>query len=327
MPRSAAIHPIPLDAPEALADPTPSPRTGAEAIIAVPIIAVHILGPALAPFTYTRAGLIALAIMYVFTGLGVTAGAHRLFTHGSYRPAPIVRDLLAFAFLLTGQGTLRRWVRDHHIHHRYSDRDGDPHSPRLLGLFGAHFGWLWKKPPGDEGPALFARFTGDFDPGPVARLFRTPGRLVALHLAVVAVAYVTGAFIEAGLSLRALVDGARTGASLVVWGVLLRIVVVMQMTFLANSAGHRFGVRRHDTGDDSRNLPGLALLTLGDGFHNNHHARAGAANHGFHAPWEIDLTFLLLAALAVLGLVSDVRVYRPSTGRVERWWRRGPPAP
>ena len=306
----------------AAASAPPSPRTGTDRSVALPLLAVHLLGLGLAPLTFTRAGLIACAAMYLVTGLGVTAGAHRLFTHRAFRPTPITRDLLALAFLLSAQGSLRRWVRDHHIHHVYSDDAGDPHSPERAGFFSAHFGWLWKRPPTRaESRDLYQRFTHGLDIGRVGRFFERGGPLVALHLGALAMAYLTGAIIEAGVTPRAIVGGAHTGLSLVVWGGLLRIVLVMHSTFLVNSAAHRWGSRRYATREGSRNLWWVALLALGEGWHNNHHSRAAAANNGFHRFWEIDLTFLVVLALGALGLCSDVRVYRARQGKVEIWWK------
>jgi fatty-acid desaturase len=260
--------------------------------------------------------------MYLFTGFGVTAGAHRLFTHRTFAPVPIVRDLLALAFLMSAQGSLERWVRDHSIHHRHSDLPSDPHSPRQHGFFAAHVGWLWKKPASrDEARALYIRWTRGLNAGRAGRFFRSGGRLAALHLGVVYAAYIVGAFMESGVSLEALLRGWHTGVSFVVWGVLLRIVLVMHSTFFVNSAAHLWGGRRYETRDDSRNLWWVAVMALGEGWHNNHHGRPSAANNGFHAWWEFDLTFLLLLALGTLGLVHDVKVWRPTKGHTESWFR------
>jgi stearoyl-CoA desaturase (delta-9 desaturase) len=268
-------------------------------------------------------GLCACVALYLFTGLGVTAGAHRLFTHRSFEPTPLFREVLALAFLLSAQGPLRRWVRDHLIHHRYSDRRSDPHSPAQDGFFAAHLGWLWKKPPTrDEDLALYTRYTPALDPGRLGRFFGNARRLLALQVGVLVAAYLIGALFDQGLSRGVLLRPSHTGLSLVVWGVLFRIVLVMHVTFLVNSAAHTYGSQPYDGGDGSRNLFWVGLLTLGEGWHNNHHHRSSAANHGFHRFWELDITFLLLMLLGVLGLVHDVKVFRPDTGRIELWWKR-----
>lgn len=290
---------------------TPSRRRGVDLSVALPLLVVHLLGLGLAPFSFSWLGLGLCIALYLFTGFGVTAGAHRLFTHRSFVPAPIVRELLALAFLLSAQGSLRRWVRDHQIHHRYSDQASDPHSPAQRGFLGAHLGWLWSAPPSsEEDRALYTQYTRGLDPGRIGRFFRSGTRLLTLHLSFMAAVFAVGLIL----------GGVQLGLSLLIWGVLLRIVLVMHSTFLINSATHRYGQRPYKTRDDSRNLWWVAVLALGEGWHNNHHHRPSAANNGFHRPWEIDLTFLLLLALARLGLVFDLKVYVPTKSRTEIWF-------
>ncbi len=289
---------------------TPSPRTGTDWSVAGPLLAVHALGLGLAPLTASAPGAAALAVGYVLTGFGVTVGAHRLFAHRAFRPHPLVREALALLFLLAAQGSVHRWVRDHALHHRYSDGDGDPHSPRD-GALHAHFGWLWGAPPSPaEARALYERTCAGLDAGAVGRFFRAPLRLALLHLGVIGVVGGTG------LAL----GGPPLAASLVVWGVLLRIVLVMHSTFLVNSACHLWGARPYPSGDTSRNLAWVALLALGEGWHNNHHHRPAAANNGFHHLWQLDPSFLVILLLGGLGLASDVRVWRADPGRLETWW-------
>jgi stearoyl-CoA desaturase (delta-9 desaturase) len=106
-----------------------------------------------------------------------------------------------------------------------------------------------------------------------------------------------------------------------VWGFFVRTALVLHSTLLVNSAAHLWGGRRYQTGDDARNLGWVALLSLGEGFHNNHHHRPAAANHGFHAAYELDATFLVIAALGAVGLARDLKVYR--AGRVQIWFPSG----
>ena len=295
----------------ALAETTPAPRSGVDASVAAPLLVVHLAALALAPFTVTRAGLWTCLGLYLFTGLGVTAGAHRLFAHRSFQPAPLLRDLLALAFLLSAQGSLRRWVRDHAIHHRYSDGAGDPHSPLALGFWGAHLFWLWKRPPtAEQERALYRRWTRGLEVGRLGGFFRSGARLGALHLGGLATLFAVGT----------LAGDARLGLSLVVWGGAVRIVLVLHSTFLVNSATHLFGGRAYPTGDASRNTWWVALLALGEGWHNNHHHRPAAGNNGFHRPWEVDLTFLFLLAMGALGLLRDLKVYVAARDRVETWF-------
>lgn len=286
----------------------PSRRVGIDRSVALPLVAVHVVALGLAPFTASIAGFVALALGYLLTGLGVTVGAHRLFAHRTFRPHPLVREGLALLFLLSAQGSIARWVRDHTLHHRHADGDGDPHTPED-GAWHAHFGWLWGAPPAEEARTLYTQGCAGLDEGRIGRFFRHPARLAGLHLGVAAVLAAVGYAL----------GGPGMAASLVVWGVALRIVLVMHSTFLVNSACHLWGARPYATADRSGNVPVVALLALGEGWHNNHHHRPGAANNGFHQPWEIDPSFLVIAALGALRLAHDVRVFRG--GRMETWWR------
>lgn len=300
-----------IPAPEVPAAAPPAPRTGVDRSILVQLLLLHVLGLGLAPFTYSREGAVAFVVLYLFAGFGVTAGAHRLFTHRSFVPRPILREILAFAFLMSAQGSLHRWVRDHAIHHRYADQEGDPHAPVPNGFWFAHLSWMWTQPATQaEDRALYVRWTRGLDPGRVGRFFRTVPRLALFHLGVVLLAFAAGT----------LFGTWRTGVSVAVWGVFLRIVVALHATFLVNSATHLWGRRRYTTVDDSRNLGWVALLALGEGWHNNHHHRPGAANNGFHAWWEFDPTFLLLVALGAAGLLTDLKVFRPAQGRMATWF-------
>ena len=289
----------------------PSPRTRVDATAAVPLLVVHVLAVGLAPFTFSWPGLVTCVALYLFAGFGVTAGAHRLFVHRTFVPTPFLRELLALAFLMSGQGSLRRWVRDHAIHHRYADQLGDPHSPSPNGFWFAHVNWLWKEPAtGAENRALYLKWTRDLDTGRIGSFFRTVPKLAALHAAIVLTAF----------GLGAIAGGWRMGLSIVAWGVFLRMVLGMHSAFFVNSATHLWGRRRYETIDGSRNLGWVAIVALGEGWHNNHHYRPMAANNGFHAWWEFDITFLLLVALGALRLLTDLKVFRPATGRLDTWF-------
>lgn len=291
--------------------PPPTPRSGVDRPVVVQLVVVHVLGLGLAPFTFSVEGVWALVVLHLVAGFGVTAGAHRLFMHRSFVPKPVLREILAFAFLISAQGSLRRWVRDHAIHHRYADQEGDPHSPATLGFWFAHLRWQWMQPATRaEDVELYLQWTRGLNPGRVGRYFRTLPKIAALH----------GSVIVALFAIGLLLGDWRTGVSMVVWGVFLRILLSMHITFLVNSATHLWGRRRYDTADDSRNLAWVALLAQGEGWHNNHHHRPGAANNGFHAWWELDVTFLLLLMLGALGLLTDLRVFRPRTGEIETWF-------
>lgn len=301
----------------------PSPRHGVDWTIAGPLIAVHLLA-LLAPFTYTRFGLAMFFITYLCTGLGVTAGAHRYFTHRSYEAGSFTQWMLSVFFHLSGQGSLSRWVRDHHIHHSFSDREGDPHSPHAGGGFWhSQLFWLWKKPPtSSENKGLYERYARGLKELPAVRFFSSGLTLLLLHGSFMMLLYACGAFFEKGISTGSLTAGWFTGLSAVVWGVFLRIAMVLHATSAVNSVAHLWGYRNYDTREESRNHWAVAVVSLGEGWHNNHHGRPAAANQGFHRWWEFDLTFVFLLLLGALGLIHQLRVHRRHPASAEIWFAR-----
>lgn len=303
----------------------PSARTGIDLSVALPLLLVHVLGLALAPFTFTWTGFWLLLSLGYMTGFGVTAGVHRLFTHETYKASKALEWILAILFLLSAQGSLARWVRDHFIHHRYADDEGDPHSPvHRGGFWHAQLYWLWKKPPNrEESKYLYETYTPTLKKRPWIRSISNPHFLTFLHLGMIALMYSIGAWVEAGPEPDFLMQGWHTGLSFVVWGVFLRIIYTLHMTSLVNSASHIWGYRSYKGKDDSRNNWWVAILTMGEGWHNNHHQRPAAANQGFHKWWELDLTFILLLFLGCLGLLRDLRVYRAKKNKTEVWFPSG----
>ena len=300
----------------------PSIRTGVDLSIALPLIIVHVLGLTLAPFTYSWTGLWLLFGVGYLTGFGVTAGVHRLFTHATFKASKPLEWILAILFLLSAQGSLSRWVRDHYIHHRFSDKEGDPHSPNHEeGFWHAQFYWLWKKPATrEESKRLYETYTPTLKNRPWVRTLSSTRFLIVLHLSMIVFMYALGAFVEAGARADFLIQGWYTGLSFLVWGVFLRIIYTLHVTSLVNSAAHLWGYKSYSGKDHSRNNWWVALLSLGEGWHNNHHQRPAAANQGFHKWWELDVTFILLLVLGCLGLLKDLRVYRAKKDKIEIWF-------
>ncbi|MHB8490878.1 MAG: acyl-CoA desaturase [Solirubrobacteraceae bacterium] len=244
--------------------------------------------------------LIVFGVMYVLTGLGVTVGFHRLFTHRSFKTYPAVRAILAVLGSAAIEGPVVSWVADHRKHHSFSDRPGDPHSPHvdhghglrgaLNGLAHAHMGWLFIH----TQRGSHRRYAPDLMADPVvAFVDRT---FIAWALGGLAAAFALGATV--GGSLRAGLTG-------LLWGGAVRMLVVHHVTYSINSLCHFFGRRPYGTGDQSRNLAWLALPTFGEAWHNNHHAFPTSASHGFG--WrEPDISALVIRALSGLGLAWDV---------------------
>jgi stearoyl-CoA desaturase (Delta-9 desaturase) len=244
-------------------------------------------------------------ILYVLTGLGVTVGFHRHFTHRSFKAKPALRAVLAVLGSAAIEGPVISWVADHRKHHAFSDQEGDPHSPHvdhghgwrgaLRGLAHAHVGWLFIHTQRGARKRYAPDLVADRVVSFIDRTF------VLWALSSFAAAFALGAAI--GRSVEAGLTG-------LLWGGLVRILVLHHMTYSINSLCHFFGRRRFTTGDESRNLAWLALPTFGEAWHNNHHAFPTSAAHGLRR-WEIDPSALVIRALERCGLVWDVVRVKP----------------
>jgi stearoyl-CoA desaturase (delta-9 desaturase) len=248
-------------------------------------------------------------IMYVPTGLGITVGFHRLFTHRSFKAKPWLRGLLAILGTMAVEGPIISWVADHRKHHAYSDRHGDPHSPHvdshghdadgwqgaLRGLAHAHVGWLFDHT--QRGSR--ERFAPDLLADPVVSFVDRTFLLWAL----------LGMAIPFGLGV--LIGGTLDdGLEAMLWGGAVRMMVLHHVTYSINSLCHFFGRRRFATEDQSRNLQWLAPFSLGEAWHNNHHAFPTSAFHGMGAR-ELDFSGLLIAGLERTGAIWDVQRVTP----------------
>jgi stearoyl-CoA desaturase (delta-9 desaturase) len=244
--------------------------------------------------------LVVFAIMYLLTGLGVTIGMHRLFTHRSFKTSPALRFLFAVLGSAAIEGPVISWVADHRKHHAFSDREGDPHSPHvdhgngckgaLRGLLHAHMGWLFIH----TARGHRERYAPDLLADPVVSFVDSTFFFWAIGglLAAFGLGYLIGGTLTAAL----------TG---LLWGGAVRMLVVHHVTYSINSLCHFFGGRSFQTGDHSRNLAWLAPFSLGESWHNNHHAFPTSAYHGFG--WrQLDLSGLVIRAMARLGLCWDV---------------------
>jgi len=247
-----------------------------------------------------------LAVMYLLTGVGVTVGFHRLLTHRSFQTYVWLERALAVLGSLSVQGSVMDWVADHRKHHAHTDREGDPHSPHvghgsgLRGLWHAHAGWLMRT----QGQADWQRYARDLydDPG-MRRIGRRFPLLVLVSLLVPTVlGFVLDGFSAAG-ALRGFL-----------WGGLVRIFLVHHVTWSVNSICHFFGSRRFDIEDRSTNVAWLALPSLGESWHHNHHAFPRSAYHGLRR-WELDPSGLIISALHRSGLAWNVVRIAPERQR------------
>jgi stearoyl-CoA desaturase (delta-9 desaturase) len=249
-------------------------------------------------FDWLQLGL--LVGMYFVTGLGITVGFHRLFTHRAFETSRPVRFALAVAGCMAVQGPILQWVATHRRHHQHSDLADDPHSPHhhgrglrglLRGIWHSHIGWMFRP----DAPELL-RYAGDLAQD---GLIRKVSALFALWV-------VLGLAIPAALG--GLLTQSWTGAVLgFIWGGLVRVFFVHHVTWSINSVCHLWGSRPFHCKDESRNNLLFGLLAWGEGWHNNHHAFPTSARHGLRW-WEFDVSFLVIRAGAALGLAWDVRI-------------------
>lgn len=248
------------------------------------------------PITWREGAL--FAGFYLLTGLGTTLGLHRLLTHRSFETYPAVKLVFLILGAMANQGRPIDWAANHLMHHANADRAGDPHSP-LDGFFHAHVAWVVTAPRAER-----ERYCPHLLVDPI----------------VVFVDRTAPLWLGLGLLIPFLLDGWNG----LLWGGIVRTTVGNHVVFAVNSICHVYGDQPFETHDQSRNNWWMALLALGEGWHNNHHAFPSMAFHGM-TTGQVDFTALVIRALAALGLAW--RVKRPSAALVERRRKLGMPAP
>ena len=252
-------------------------------------IAIHVLA-VVALFYFSWTGLILAVITYWMGGsLGIGMGYHRLLTHRSYRVPKLVEYFLNVCATLSLEGGPINWVATHRLHHAHSDeRGGDPHTP-YDGRWWSHMGWILRGTAQQHSREVLERYAPDLmkDRFTVAlnRVYFVPLILLGIILLLVG------------------------GWPLLLWGVFMRVTVGLHATWLVNSATHLWGRRRFETNDNSRNSWWVALLTWGEGWHNNHHAHPTSARHGL-AWYEIDFNWWGIRVLQLLHLAKGVKLVR-----------------
>ena len=252
-------------------------------------MALFHLGAVAAIFFFTwKALAVAIFLIWVAGSLGIGMGYHRLLTHRGFKTPKWVEYFLTICATLALEGGPIFWVATHRIHHSHSDKEGDPHSPRD-GRWWSHMGWILTGRSMHHDTATLARYVPDLVADPfhvwITRLHYVP--MIVLG----AVLYALG------------------GLPFLMWGIFLRVTVGLHSTWLVNSATHMWGRRRFATKDDSRNNWWVALLTFGEGWHNNHHAYPTAARHGL-AWYEVDVNWMGIRALQLLGLAKNIKLVK-----------------
>jgi stearoyl-CoA desaturase (delta-9 desaturase) len=254
----------------------------------IPFVAVHLAAIAgVAMLGVSFRGLALALVLYYVRMFGVTAGYHRYFSHRSFKTSRPAQLLLAVLAMSSSQKGVLWWAGHHRTHHKYSDRPGDVHSVLLDGFLWGHLGWL------------FSREYATTDTARVRDLTRYP-ELVWLDRWW----WTPPAALGVGLFLVG-------GWFALVWGFFVSTVLLWHGTFAINSLTHMFGRRRYVTSDNSRNSAILSVVTLGEGWHNNHHCYGASTRQGFFW-WEFDPTYYVLWGLEKIGIVSALRAPPPS---------------
>jgi stearoyl-CoA desaturase (delta-9 desaturase) len=307
---SHTLHPAHLQLPETVHRDGHG-RLQIRWVYTASIIAIHVAAlAACIPWLFSWTGLVlCLAGLYIFGTLGVNVGFHRLLTHRSFAcPLWVERGLALLGVCCLQEGPAR-WVAIHRQHHQHSDEQPDPHSP-LVRFFWGHIGWLLVANSATDTMGLYQRYAPDLTRQPF--YLNLERRLNWLWVYLLHAVLIVAA---AALIGRAVLgDWAQAGqlaASVLVWGVLLRTVLVWHITWSVNSLSHLFGYQSHDTGENSRNNWLVALISNGEGWHNNHHADQCSAAHG-HAWYEVDVSYLTIVAMEKLGLARKVRRPKPA---------------
>lgn len=249
------------------------------------LVVAHVAAVAALFFWSWPAVITAVVLYWVGGSLGIGMGYHRLLTHRGYKVPKLVEYFLATCGTMALEGGPIQWVVTHRIHHAHADRPGDPHTPRDGGWW-AHMGWILWGTAQNHDDATIARYAPDLVKDP---FYRVLNQFYYVPLLVVGVfLFIYG------------------GWGVMLWGVFLRLALMLHATWLVNSATHLWGKQRFKTNDDSRNSWWVAMLTFGEGWHNNHHAHPTSARHGVRW-YEFDLNWMGIRALQLLGLAHGIK--------------------
>jgi stearoyl-CoA desaturase (delta-9 desaturase) len=226
---------------------------------------------------------VAFILYWITTGWGISIGFHRMATHRSFETPKLLEYFFVLCGTLACQGGPLDWIGLHRIHHKYSDTQQDPHDSNR-GFWWSHMGWMLCQHPANEN---IPRYTKDYADDPFYQFCQK--YFVYMQIALGLLLYYLG------------------GWSFVIWGIFVRLTFVFHCTWFVNSATHKFGYQSHESDDNSKNCWWVALLTFGEGWHNNHHAYQYSARHGLQW-WEIDITWITINILKVFGLVRNIKL-------------------
>lgn len=260
-----------------------------------PFLSVHLGALLVLVVEFSWFAVAVCAALYLVRMFAITAGFHRYFSHRTYSTSRWFQFVLAFLGTMSAQMGPLWWAAHHRHHHKHSDTEDDIHSPGLKGFFWAHMGWVLCKRyvPTDY------KAVPDWAKYPELVWLNRYHFVAPLSLAV--------GLVGLGFALDAIAPALGAGPwTLLAWGFFLSTVLLYHGTFCINSLAHVFGKRRFDTHDDSKNSLLLALITLGEGWHNNHHYCPYSERQGFYW-WELDISHYVLTAMSWVGLVWDIK--------------------
>jgi stearoyl-CoA desaturase (Delta-9 desaturase) len=267
-----------------LKSPTAAPLADRVDLVSlIPFIGWHLLLGLVFVVGVSWEYLAVFAVTYAIRMFAITAGYHRYFSHRAFKTGRVFQFILAFLAQTSAQKGVLWWAANHRHHHRHSDTEDDIHSPTRKGFWWSHVGWIVTK----DYEATNTSAVKDFSKFPELAWLNRYSAIPALLM--LPLLYALG------------------GLPWVVWGGVVSTVALWHATFTINSLSHVFGARRYLTTDTSRNSLLLALLTFGEGWHNNHHYHQNTANQGWFW-WEVDVTYGVLRVLSWLGVVHDLRL-------------------
>ena len=267
----------------------------AKAVVMVMVI-MHLacLGVFLVGFSWPA--LWVAIVMYVIRGMGVTTGYHRLLAHRSYKTNRFIQFVVATAGGLAMQGGPLWWVAHHRAHHRDTDKEGDIHSPVTKGMWQSHMGWMMSN------EAFHEQGSNSRD------LFKYPElKFLQRHYVWILVLQMLGVYALGSLLSLWYPDTSINGLQCLVWGFFVSTVFLWHVTFSVNSVCHRWGSQDYDSNDASTNNWIIGILGFGEGWHNNHHFYPSSARHGLKW-WQVDVTWILIRGLCLVGLASDPKI-------------------
>ena len=280
----------------------------------VPVVTIHLLGfLCLVPAFFSWTGVVVCLIGVHLFGQAITMGYHRLLTHRSFETRLWFEHLLVLLAMCSFEDTPARWVATHRVHHAHSDEQEDPHSP-LVSAFWGHMGWLLVFNRALHTAGRYEKYARDVLRDPFYMWLERRSWRIAVIYVIHAILFFTVAF-AIGAPIWGVTEGLWFGASIVVWGVIVRTLLVWHITWSVNSLSHLFGYRNHETDEESRNNWFVALVSAGEGWHNNHHHDPKCCTVS-HRWWELDVTHLEVRLLRRLGIVTSIVPRREERARL-----------